>query len=120
MSLVRLIKIDKTSKVFKDVVRENLTDRVRDDDSFAQKLYASLCNTVWINKSTNDIYSCTWRYAGRFVAEIRDKGEDYLNFYCSGGEGLRHSVVYNELKKLGYVPLKDKVFDNLQENDFKW
>lgn len=119
MSSIRFIKTNKKIKKFKDIVKENLTDKVKNDDSFAQNLYASLCNTIWVNKSTNDIYSCSWRYAGSFVANIRDIGEDYLDFYCSGGEGRKHSEVYNALKKLGYVPIKEKKFNNLNEIDFK-
>jgi hypothetical protein len=32
---------------------------------------------------------CTWRSAGGIVADLQDKGGDYMDWYCSGiGDGL--------------------------------
>ena len=68
--------------------------RVRGSDDYAQNLYAALCNNtfqkqdVWlILKDAH--WSCSWRYAGGLVADLRDAGEDYMDWYCSGiGDGL--------------------------------
>ena len=68
--------------------------RVRGSDAYAQNLYAALCNNsfqkqdVWL--ILKDAYwSCTWRYAGGLVADLQDKGGDYMDWYCSGiGDGL--------------------------------
>jgi hypothetical protein len=87
---------------FEQIIRKELSEQVQDDD-FAHQLYASLCNTVWHNKTTGDTYSCTWRYAGGIVASMRCLGEDYLNFYCSGGEGNVHPKAYKALNDLGYT-----------------
>lgn len=46
------------------------------------------------------LYSCSWRYAGGLVADMRDKGEDYLDFYCSGHEGQVNETVAYWLNKL--------------------
>ena len=63
--------------------------RVRGSDTYAQNLYAALCNNtfqkqdVWlILKDAH--WSCSWRYAGGLVADLRDAGEDYMDWYCSG------------------------------------
>jgi len=87
---------------FEEIIKKNLSDRVQ-DDSFAKQLYGSLCNTIWSNKTTKDIYSCSWRYAGGLVAAMRFKNENYMDFYCSGGEGEYHSEVYKALQELGYT-----------------
>jgi hypothetical protein len=29
-------------------------------------------------------WSCSWRYAGGVVADFRDCGESYMDWYCSG------------------------------------
>jgi hypothetical protein len=54
-------------------------------------------------------YSCSWRYAGGLVADLREQGEDYLDFYCSGGEGRVASDVREALAKLGWEPESEKV-----------
>lgn len=63
--------------------------RVRGSDDYAQNLYAAMCNNsfqkqdVWL--VLKDAYwSCTWRSAGGIVAGLRDAGEDYMDWYCSG------------------------------------
>lgn len=115
---IRITKKINTDR-FEDIIRVKLSEMVIKCDEFAQQLYASLCNTVWYNKSTNDIYSCSWRYAGGLVAAIRNKQEDYLNFYCTGKEGCYHLDVYKELNKLGYKSIQYKTIEHLQEFNFK-
>ena len=48
------------------------------------------------------IYSCSWRYAGGMIAEIRDVGEDYLDFYCSGNESIVDDEIREDLEKIGW------------------
>jgi len=62
-------------------------DKIKTDDNFAIDIYRSLCNMRWKKVGTNEVYNCTWRYAGELVANIRDIGENYMHFYCSGYEG---------------------------------
>lgn len=62
-------------------------------DSYAQNLYAALCNTRWQKREIlpilkDEYWSCTWRSAGGIIADIQGKG-DYIDWYCSGiGDGL--------------------------------
>ena len=61
--------------------------KMRDSESYAQNLYAALCNNdfqkheVW-PMLKNDTWSVSWRGAGSLVAELRDQG-DYMDWYCS-------------------------------------
>lgn len=65
--------------------------KVRENDVYAQNMYAALCNNdfmkadVWpiLKKET---WSCSWRYAGGIIADMQQKG-DYINWYCSGIKG---------------------------------
>jgi hypothetical protein len=62
--------------------------RVREDQAYAQNLYAALCNTDWQHqdvwtKLKNTTWSCSWRYAGNIIADLREEG-DYMDWYCSG------------------------------------
>jgi len=75
---------------------------IRTDDEFATELYAALCNMMWVKNGIT--WMCSWRYAGGLVADIRNKGEDYMHFYCSGGEGTVSDRIREHLKKLGWEP----------------
>lgn len=80
--------------------------KVRTDVNYAQKLYAALCNNqfqhqdVWTVLSDQS-WSCTWRYAGGIIAGMREEG-DYMDWYCSGGEGYVDEEVAEDLAKLGW------------------
>ena len=79
-------------------------------DSYAQNLYAALCNNEFTKNDVipilrEETWGCSWRYAGGLVARLREEG-DYLTWYCSGMGGL---VDYNldrgeeYMKEKGYV-----------------
>jgi hypothetical protein len=63
-------------------------------DSYAQNLYAAMCNMQWQKLDTwpvlkNELWSVSWRSSGGIVAELRGEG-DYLSWYCSGMGGLSY------------------------------
>lgn len=81
-------------------------------ESYSQNLYASLCNRIFIKDGQD--WSCSWRYAGGIVADLRSDvySEDYLNWYCSGilsqeddyiCEGDITGEITNDLFKLGWT-----------------
>lgn len=91
--------------------------KVRANETYAQNLYAALCNNDFVKAETwpilkKDYWSCSWRYAGGIVADMRQEG-DYINWYCSGirdnyGNGfVMESDVTDEirqdLKSLGWL-----------------
>jgi hypothetical protein len=97
-----------------------ICEKIRNSDSYAQNMYAALCNNSWqklemipILKDEYCLYS--WRYNGGIIAEIQNKG-DYMNWYCSGiaddvtlegwgyvGESEITDEIAADLKKLGWV-----------------
>jgi hypothetical protein len=90
-----------------------ILDKVRQSDSYAQNLYAALCNMQWRSKQfwpalAEQNWSCSWRSAGGIVANMLQKG-DYIDWYCSGMGGLsgydKDSETYEEWKeRTKYVP----------------
>lgn len=72
------------------------------DEAFAGKLYASLCNMQWRYKADPDVWACTWRYAGGMVANLRDQDEDYIDFYGSGNEGTIDSEIGELFTAMGW------------------
>jgi hypothetical protein len=64
------------------------------EDRYAQNVYAALCNMRWQPQEvwpvlSEEYWSCSWRSAGGLVSDLRNLGEDYMDWYCSGiGKGL--------------------------------
>jgi hypothetical protein len=105
------------------VVGKIIHDRI-----YAQNLYAALCNIIWYKETEflpvltgNNEWSCSWRWAGGFVAGLGKRDEDYLDYYCSGirdadhdgdemgdegrtfaNEGQVKEEIENDLKRLGW------------------
>jgi len=78
-----------------------ILDKVR-DDVYAQNLYAALCNMQWQrnyfwNILRGDIWSCSWRFAGGIVSDLRNQG-DYMDWYCSGMGGLTPEPVPDDFE----------------------
>ena len=62
--------------------------KVRQQEIYAQNLYAALCNNEYVPQDVwgilkNIHWDCTWRYAASLVAEIRED-DSYIDWYCSG------------------------------------
>lgn len=94
--------------------------KVKSSDSYAQNLYAAMCNMQFVK---NDIWplikdqrwSASWRSAGGIVADMREQG-DYIDWYCSGiGEGLGNGDADGTK---GYVP-ESTVTDEIREDLFR-
>lgn len=69
-----------------------ILDKVRASDSYAQNLYAAMCNMRFVRREMfpylrqdpdKDLWSASWRYAGGIIADMRQEG-DYIDWYCSG------------------------------------
>ena len=65
-----------------------IVSKVRDQEIYAQNLYAALCNNEYVPQDVwgilkNIHWDCTWRYAASLVAEIRED-DSYIDWYCSG------------------------------------
>ena len=66
--------------------------KVRASRVYAQNLYAAMCNNEFQKRDlwpilAEQTWSCTWRYAGGIIADMRQEG-DYIDWYCSGMGGL--------------------------------
>jgi hypothetical protein len=100
--------------------------KAKESDTYAQNLYAAMCNVDWVRNEAWPIlkdqrWSCSWRYAGGIIADMRAQG-DYIDWYCSGigdglgngdsdgvkkyvGEGVVTDEIKADLKKLGWFPI---------------
>lgn len=78
-----------------------ILDKVRASESYAQNLYAAMCNMQFVKLAvmpilTDQRWSCSWRGAGGIIADMRGEG-DYIDWYCSGMGGLAQD--WNEDKE---------------------
>jgi hypothetical protein len=105
---------------------EWILEKARTQNSYAQNIYAALCNMRWQKLEVvpilkDQFWSCSWRHAGGIVADMLGKG-DYIDWYCSGmgglssydpdngrkegyvSEGTITEEIREDLNKLGWVP----------------
>jgi hypothetical protein len=89
---------------------EWILEKVRASESYAQNLYAAMCNRSFVRNDVwpilkNERWSASWRSAGGIIADMQEKG-DYIDWYCSGignsedGYGLKG----NKPEQGAYVP----------------
>jgi hypothetical protein len=104
-----------------------ICDKAKASDSYAQNVYAALCNQDWQRNDVwpllkGEIYSCSWRYAGGIVADMVEAG-DYIDWYCSGIKGdLTEEQIASGLEQgmdlVRYVG-EGHVTDEVREDFFK-
>ena len=99
-------------------------NKVRESESYAQNLYAAMCNNEFVKNDVWPIledkrWSCTWRYAGGIIADLRGEG-DYIDWYCSGIGSVTYDTVKDEkiFRAKRYVP-EGFVTDEIREDLLK-
>jgi hypothetical protein len=113
-----------------------ICQKARESERYAQNLYAAMCNNDFrllpkhtpedlVKALAEDLptWSCSWRYAGGIIADMREEG-DYIDWYCSGiggeiGGGSEYDpeVEQAQLSRRGYVPEKtvtEEIREDLQ------
>jgi len=93
-------------------------EKVRSSEIYAQNLYAAMCNNGFIRLEVIPVlkqeeWSCSWRYAGGIIADMRQEG-DYIDWYCSG---IRGGMSYDEELAVDLVPegcITDEIRNDLQ------
>ena len=107
------MKLDLVKDIYRD---DEILNKIRTRDDYAQNLYAAWCNMQWCPKELwptlrqdpdKDLWSASWRGAGGIVADIRNCGEDYMDYYCSGMGGVAtYDLKEGEefMARMKYVP----------------
>ena len=97
-------------------------EKVRLSRSYAQNLYAAMCNNEFQKQDTWEVltdnrWSCSWRAAGGVVATLRAANEDYMDYYCSGmgGFAVADGDPETYYKETGYVK-ESEVTDEIRED----
>lgn len=85
---------------FDSIIDLLYADEVKRDSDLAERLYSSLTNTLWTNGET--YASMSFRYAAGFIADMRDIGETYMDFYCCAPEGVVDEAIAIDLRQEGW------------------
>ena len=118
-----------------------ILEKVRAHDAYAQNLYAAMCNNGFIRLEVIPVlkgeeWSCSWRYAGGIVADMRQQG-DYIDWYCSGirndyqdekagnlydqrkyvPEGCITDEIRSDLRQLGWAVAPGGDWENFEKGD---
>jgi hypothetical protein len=94
-----------------DLIKSDyITEKCANSESYSQNLYAAMCNNLFYKN--DEEWTCSWRCAGGIVADIRNKGESYIDWYCSGigshhdgyvGESFVTDEIRSDLLDLGWT-----------------
>lgn len=92
------------------VTTDWMLEKVRTNNSYAQNLYAAMCNRQFQKLDVMPVlkderWSCSWRYAGGIIADMQQKG-DYIDWYCSGMGGLNREFEGEETNEQWRVRTK--------------
>jgi hypothetical protein len=95
-----------------------ILEKVRASESYAQNLYAAMCNNGFIKMEVipilkNEEWGCSWRSAGGIIADMRQQG-DYIDWYCSGIRGDGESTNPEYEKFVGEGRVTDEIRTDLQ------
>lgn len=95
-----------------------------EDNRYAQNLYAAWCNMQWcprdlipaIRQSDEDLWHCSWRSAGGIVADLRNEGGDYMDYYCSGIREVSYDEEENKWWDLRKYAREGEVTDEIAKD----
>jgi len=112
-----------------------ICQKAKDSKSYAQNLYAAMCNNEFekiqsatpegvMNVLSDKIpkWSCSWRYAGGIVADMREEG-DYIEWYCSGirdvGYGQDEEMELNDEQPIRFEVTKKYVAESYVTDEIR-
>lgn len=115
--------MDLERDLFEEMFKDGIVIQYLKDVEIAKDFYRALCNTKWYTKEwfpapederiisklkgeEKPYWSCSWRVAGGYIAEIRNHyyntTDDYIDFYCSGNEGIVTGLVIECFDRMGW------------------
>jgi len=97
-------------------IQESFVNEKLQNKEYANDVYLAMCNIIWKKEDITNTFS--FREAAGLIANLRNQGEMYLDFYpaMASGTGKVEGTVTNEvredLRKIGWEGT-DYTFSNL-------
>jgi hypothetical protein len=94
--------------------------KIKTNDEYAVAVCETLVNTFWSKKDAkSSVDAYTFREVSHFVAEIRDLGESYLDWYFPCCLSSPNNEVVEDMEKAGYKMLSTLPKKNEDEEEDK-
>lgn len=100
------------------LTNEYMLEKVRNSETYAQNLYAAICNNDFQKRDLwpilkDETWTASWRYAGGIIADMKQQG-DYIDWYCSGiGNGLNNGDLDGSKNYVSEGIVTDEIRDDL-------
>jgi hypothetical protein len=76
-------------------------EKIKSDEEFCKNVWSALSNKIWTNADGAE-FSCTFRYAGGLIADIRGSG-GYMDWYCSAPYATVTKEIESGMGGLGWT-----------------
>lgn len=116
--------MDLERDLYEEMRKDEIVVAYLKDIEVARDFYRALCNVYWypqvepipedeqiikaLKGESPTYWSCSWRTAGGYIAEIRNAHynttENYMDYYCSGDEGTITGLVEECFDRMGWIP----------------
>jgi hypothetical protein len=106
---------------------DRVVTKCKTSEIYSQNLYAALCNNQFFYGDGE--WSSSWRMSGGIVADIRNCGEQYIDYYCSGigdkegyvSEGTVTDEIRLDLMMMGWTvkPYEPRLKPGIYRNEWK-
>jgi hypothetical protein len=117
--------MDIRRNLYEEMSKDRIVIDYLRDIFIATDFYRALCNVEWCPsedylpddekiikklKGEKEYYwVCSWKAASGYIAEIRNihhnESDDYMSFYCAGGEGMVSPLVQECFERMGWRPV---------------
>lgn len=87
---------------FEQAVNRALGARMRESEEMCRQMWSALANQDW-RHTNGDTAGYSFRAAGDLIAAVRGSG-DYMDWYCSGPEGVVSAEIEEAMAVEGWRP----------------
>jgi hypothetical protein len=90
------------SDAFEAMLARTLGERMKSNNDLCKDVWAALANVTWYHPESKQEYSCSFRYAGGLIADLRGEG-DYMDWYCCAPNASITDEIRRTFKKEGWI-----------------
>lgn len=97
-----------------------IRDQLREDDALAGGMMTAINVYDWHDASHGCRYGGTWRFAGEIIADVRGKGESYMDILYMQAQHGDAERACAALRRLGFTQCENDVVERGAESVRAW